>query len=102
MPQEQSNLKERQHDKVRMPRKYSVTIHNDDFTPLDFVVFVLTDIFFLSEAKANELMLQVHNSDKAVVGVYSYDVAMSKAQKATDIARDEGYPLRLTVEQIEM
>ena len=69
---------------------------------MDFVVYVLTDIFFLSETRANELMLQVHNSDKAVVGVYSYDVAMSKAQKATDIAREEGYPLRLTVEPVEM
>lgn len=102
MPQEQSNIKERQNDKVRIPQKYSVTIHNDDFTPMDFVVYVLTDIFFLSETRANELMLQVHNSDKAVVGVYSYDVAMSKAQKATDIAREEGYPLRLTVEPVEM
>ena len=102
MPQEQSNIKERQNDKLRITQKYSVTIHNDDFTPMDFVVYVLTDIFFLSETRANELMLQVHNSDKAVVGVYSYDVAMSKAQKATDIAREEGYPLRLTVEPVEM
>lgn len=102
MPQEQLTIKERQRDKLRIPQKYSVTIYNDDFTPMDFVVYVLTDIFFLSEAKANELMLQVHHSEKAVVGVYTYDVAVSKAKKTTDIAREEGYPLRLTVEPIEM
>ena len=102
MPQEQLNVKERQRDKLRIPQKYSVTIHNDDLTPMDFVVYVLTDIFFLSEEKANELMLQVHHSEKAVVGVYTYDVAVSKAKKATDIAREEGFPLRLTVEPVEM
>ena len=102
MPQEQLNVKERQRDKLRIPQKYSVTIHTDDFTPMDFVVYVLTDIFFLSEEKANELMLQVHHSEKAVVGVYTYDVAVSKAKKATDIAREEGFPLRLTVEPVEM
>jgi ATP-dependent Clp protease adaptor protein ClpS len=43
-------------------------------------------------------MLQVHHSDKAVVGIYSYDVATSKVRKATNMAREQGYPLRLTVE----
>ena len=52
----------------------------------------------MNEDKANELMLQVHYSDKAVVGIYTYDLAVSKANKATDMARSEGFPLRLTVE----
>ena len=102
MPQEQLNIKERQRDKVRIPQKYSVTIHNDDFTPMDFVVYVLKSVFFLSEEKANELMLQVHYSEKAIVGVYTYDVAVSKAKKATDMAREEGFPLRLSVEPVEV
>ena len=46
-------------------------------------------------------MLQVHHSDKAVVGIYSYDIAVSKANKATGMAREKGYPLRLTVEPAE-
>jgi ATP-dependent Clp protease adaptor protein ClpS len=46
-------------------------------------------------------MLQVHNSNKAVVGIYTYDIAVSKAQKATDMARENGFPLRLTVEPEE-
>jgi ATP-dependent Clp protease adaptor protein ClpS len=52
----------------------------------------------MTEEKAQALMLQVHHSNKAVVGIYTYDVAVSKAQKATNMARENGYPLRLTVE----
>ena len=99
---EKVKLTTKENIKLKEPGKYKVIMYNDDFTPMDFVVYVLTDIFFLSEEKANELMLQVHHSEKAVVGVYTYDVAVSKAKKATDIAREEGFPLRLTVEPVEM
>ena len=75
-----------------------MTIYNDDFTTMEFVVMILTQVFFKNEAEAEKLMLQVHHSDKAVVGIYSYDVATSKVRKATNMAREAGYPLRLTVE----
>jgi ATP-dependent Clp protease adaptor protein ClpS len=98
MAKEQSATKERQHTNLREPRRYKVTIYNDDFTTMEFVVKILTQVFFKSEAEAEALMLKVHHSDKAVVGVYSYDVATSKVRKATTMAREEGFPLRLTVE----
>lgn len=98
MPQEQSHIRERQKTGVREPRRYKVLIHNDDFTTMDFVVKLLVEVFYLSDENAEALMLQVHYSNKAVVGVYTYDIAVSKAQKATNMAREEGYPLRLTVE----
>lgn len=75
-----------------------MTIYNDDFTTMEFVVKILTLVFYKSEAEAETLMLQVHHSDKAVVGIYSYDVATSKVRKATNMAREAGFPLRLTVE----
>ena len=75
-----------------------MTIYNDDFTTMEFVVKILTLVFYKSEAEAEALMLQVHHSDKAVVGIYSYDVATSKVRKATGMAREAGFPLRLTVE----
>lgn len=62
---------------------------------------ILVQIFLKSQEEAEALMLQVHHSDKAVVGVYSYDVAVSKARKATNMAREQGYPLRLSVEPDE-
>jgi len=101
MPQEQSQVKERQKTSLREPRRYRVIIHNDDFTTMDFVVTVLKEVFFLSEENAYALMLQVHHANKAVVGVYTYDIAISKKQKATNMARENGFPLRLTVEPEE-
>ena len=98
MPQEQSNRRERQKIDLREPRRYKVLIHNDDFTTMDFVVQVLREVFYLSEENAQALMLQVHHSDRAVVGIYTYDIAVSKMQKATNMARENGFPLRLTVE----
>lgn len=97
MPQEQSGIRERQRFEIREPRKYKVIIHNDDFTTMDFVVSVLVNVFFKNQTEATALMLSVHRSGKAVVGVYSYDIACSKVAKATRMAQDAGYPLRLTI-----
>ena len=101
MAKEQSSIRERQRIDLREPRRYTVTIYNDDFTAMEFVVMILKQIFFKSDAEAEALMLQVHHSDKAVVGIYSYDVATSKVRKATNLAREAGFPLRLTVEPEE-
>ena len=101
MAKEQSSVRERQRVDLKEPRRYKVTIYNDDFTTMEFVVKILVEVFFKSEAEAETLMLKVHHSDKAVVGIYSYDVATSKVRKATNMAREAGFPLRLTVEPEE-
>ena len=98
MAKEQSQIKERQRTNLKEPRRYKVIIYNDDFTTMEFVVIILIRVFFKSEEEAKALMLKVHHSDKAVVGIYSYDIALSKAQKAITMARENGFPLRLTVE----
>lgn len=97
MEQQQSSYKERERIDLREPRRFKVTIYNDDFTTMEFVVKILTTIFFKSEAEAEVLMMKVHKSQSAVVGIYSYDIAQSKVQKATRMARNEGFPLRLTI-----
>ncbi len=101
MPKQQSSIRERQRTDLREPRRYKVTIWNDAFTTMAFVVQVLTQVFFKSQPEAETLMLQVHHSDKAVVGIYSYDIATSKVRKATTMAREAGFPLRLTVDPEE-
>ena len=78
------------------PRQYEVVLLNDDYTTMDFVVMILKVVFFKTDTEAETLMLTVHRSSQAVVGVYSYDVALSKVKKATDMARHAGFPLRLT------
>lgn len=98
MPKENPNLKENIKIDTHEPERYNVIFHNDDFTPMDFVVMILMDIFMLDFQKAEQVMLSVHNNGTGSVGTYSYDIAVSKASKATSIARKEGFPLRLSVQ----
>ena len=79
------------------PKMYHVIMHNDDVTTMDFVVKVLCVVFFKTTEQATLLMLDVHEHDSAIVGTYSYDIALSKANKALQLAKSEGFPLRLTV-----
>jgi len=101
MAKEQSGVRERQRIDLREPRRYKVTIFNDDFTTMEFVVKILVEVFFKSTAEAEALMLKVHHTGKSVVGIYTYDIALSKVQKAGAMAQEAGYPLRLTCEPEE-
>lgn len=98
MEEQQSSTRILDRQRTDEPRRNIVIIHNDDFTPMDFVVDILMTIFRKQRPEAVQLMLSVHHSDKAVAGVYSYDIATSKANKAMALARSEGFPLRLTCE----
>lgn len=94
----QTSLKERKRIDIREPRRYKVTIHNDEVTTMDFVVRVLREVFFMSPEDAETMMMKVHNEGESVVGIYSYDIARSKVSKAMSMAREEKFPLRLTYE----
>ena len=91
--------KEKQRHKLKEPKYYQVIMLNDDFTPMDFVVQILIEIFHKDPANARRLMMQVHTGGKAVVAKYSYDIAMTKVGAAMDRAKKMGYPFRLTVEE---
>lgn len=95
MAKEQTAVRDRTRTNFREPCRYKVIIYNDDFTTMEFVVLVLTSVFFKSAEEAEALMLAVHKSGSAVVGIYSYDMAISKVRKATMMAREENFPLRL-------
>ncbi len=84
--------------KLKKPKKHKVVMYNDDFTPMDVVVDILTDVFHKSYEEAVAIMMTVHKGNKAVVGVYSYDIAKTRAGKAVKIARELGYPFRVEVE----
>ena len=100
MPQENSNIKERGKTGLNEPGKYGVIFHNDDFTPMEFVVLVLLNIFYKDYNESEQLMLKVHMEGKAMVGIYSYDIAMTKANKTISMARASGYPLRISVSPV--
>lgn len=95
----QGETRERTRIHVREPRSYRVVMHNDDFTPMDFVVEILMDIFHKDALEAERLMLTVHESGRAAVGAYPYDIAVTKVQTSLARAKEEGYPFRMTVEE---
>ena len=74
-------------------------MHNDDFTSMEFVVDILIDIFHKDQLEAERLMLLVHQSGRAAIGSYPYDIAITKVQAATARAKGEGFPFRMTVEE---
>lgn len=85
--------------KLEKPKLFKVILHNDDFTTMDFVVFVLEYVFNRTEPEAFSIMLQVHNAGIGIAGVYSYEVATMKSEKAMNLARAREYPLLCTVEE---
>ncbi|MDQ3374744.1 MAG: ATP-dependent Clp protease adaptor ClpS [Acidobacteriota bacterium] len=85
--------------KLEKPPLYKVVLHNDDFTTMEFVVFVLSHVFMRSEAESLAVMLQVHNDGIGIAGVYSFEIANMKAEKAMNLARAQEYPLLCTVEE---
>lgn len=95
----QGQTKERTRINIREPKHYRVIMHNDDFTSMEFVVEILIDIFHKDTIEAERLMLMVHESGKAAVGSYPYDIAVTKVQAAAARAKEEGFPFRMTVEE---
>ena len=88
-------------DDVRLekPPLYKVLLHNDDFTTQEFVVFILTTIFRRTEAESVTIMLKVHNEGIGVAGIYSYEIATMKSDKANNLARSQEFPFLCTVEE---
>ena len=86
--------------KLKEPSKYKVIMHNDDFTPMEFVVAVLERFFNMERAVATKVMYEVHMAGKAICGVYSKDVAETKADQVMEYARRHDHPLLCSVEVI--
>ena len=84
--------------KLAKPKLYRVLLHNDNYTTRDFVVAVLREVFHRSEAEAVQIMLHVHHNGIGVAGVYTYDVATTKVRTVEALAREQGFPLRLSTE----
>lgn len=85
-------------EKFKEPGKFKVIVCNDDTTPIEFVVSMLIMVFRHTEKSALELTLQIHNSGRAVAGIYNYEVAEQKGVDATNLARTHGWPLITKVE----
>ncbi len=84
--------------KLKPPPLYRVIIHNDDYTPMDFVVHVLELFFYMGREKATQIMLAVHTKGKAVCGVFTRDIAETKAAQVNQYAKEQQHPLLCEIE----
>ncbi|HYO63910.1 MAG TPA: ATP-dependent Clp protease adapter ClpS [Pyrinomonadaceae bacterium] len=87
--------------KLKRPPLYRVLLHNDNFTTMEFVVFVLQEVFGHGLAEATRIMLNVHTKGVGVCGVYTYEVADMKVTKVLNLAKAHEYPLLCTMEEAD-
>ncbi|AQT47105.1 ATP-dependent Clp protease adaptor ClpS [Bartonella choladocola] len=85
--------------KVKKPDFYRVLLLNDDYTPMDFVIFVLQKFFRKNREDATRIMLNVHHTGVGECGVYSYEVAETKVAQVMDCARENQHPLQCVMER---
>jgi ATP-dependent Clp protease adaptor protein ClpS len=84
---------------VKRPKRYKVLLHNDDYTTMEFVVWVLMSVFHHDEAKATEIMLHVHKTGLGVAGVYPREIAEARVSQVDNLAKSHEYPLRTSMEE---
>jgi ATP-dependent Clp protease adaptor protein ClpS len=99
VPDFESDVLTESETKLEEPKLFKVLLHNDNFTTMDFVVYVLEYVFNRSEVESFSIMLKVHTEGVGIAGVYPYEIATMKAEKTMNLARAREYPLLCTVEE---
>ena len=85
--------------KLKKPSLYKVVMLNDDYTPMDFVVYLLKTFFKKNHEEASKIMLEVHNKGAAICGVFTFEIAETKTLKVINTSRDNGFPLLCILEK---
>src|SRR5262249_46477620 len=101
MPDRDDDVVLERDPKTARARRWCVVFYNDDYTTKWFVVHVLEQFFHMNETNATALMMAVHEHGKGIAGIYTRDIAETKAALITDYARDNGMPLKVTAEPDE-
>jgi len=86
--------------KLKPPKKYKVVLMNDDFTPMEFVVQILTSFFAMNQEQATQVMLMVHTKGKGICGEFSYQIAETKVEQVNNYSREHQHPLLCTMEEV--
>ena len=90
---------EEEKPKLKPPKQYKVIVVNDDFTPMEFVVQVLTMFFAMDQAKATRVMMAVHTKGKGICGIFSHEIAETKVDQVNEFSRLNQHPLMCTMEE---
>jgi ATP-dependent Clp protease adaptor protein ClpS len=99
MPTTDIQLDEKLRVTVSEPKNWKVIFLNDDSTPMNFVIQVLIEIFRHTEETAEDVTMQVHETGSGIAGIYSFEIAEAKAVEATNLARQNGFPLQIKLEE---
>lgn len=89
-----------QKPRLKRPAMYRVVLVNDDYTPMDFVVYVLERFFAMARRDATRTMLEVHTRGKGICGVYTHEIAETKVAQVNDYAREQEHPLLCVMERV--
>ena len=84
------------------PGKFAVILHNDDFTPMEFVVYALQEVFHHPFERAERIMLSVHKEGMGVAGIFRLEIAEQKAYETAELAKEKQYPIKITIEEISL
>lgn len=84
---------------LKKPKRWAVIVHNDDVTPMDFVVELLYHVFQMELTQATELMIKIHTEGQGVAGIYPYEVAEQKLAEATVLIKLSSMSLKITIEE---
>jgi ATP-dependent Clp protease adaptor protein ClpS len=98
-PELEDAVKTESEQKLKKPALFKVLLHNDNYTTMEFVVYVLMNVFHHGEGDAIRIMFQVHQQGLGVAGVYTYEIAETKVARVTALAREFEYPLLCTMEE---
>jgi ATP-dependent Clp protease adaptor protein ClpS len=98
-PEVEEEVTSESKDEVREPSMFRVLLHNDDYTTMEFVVEILITVFNKSPEEAVEIMLNVHRKGIGICGVYTYEVSETKVNIVHVLARENGFPLKCTMEK---
>lgn len=85
--------------KLKYPKKYKVYLLNDDYTTMEFVIDILMGVFHKSYEEAQNIMLEVHQKQRGLCGVYTHEIAETKVMQVITKAKDNGFPLKATMEE---
>ena len=86
-------------EKLAPPKRWLVVLHNDDYTTMEFVVWVLTQVFHHNETTATQIMLNIHQRGSGVAGEYTREIAETRVKQVEALAREQEFPLRCTMEE---